>query len=327
MPPPSDQIPLRILLCDPDLSAVRALENELRVSKAVLDVKVVESLDAARSRIRSDDINTMIIDPLGFDLDAASALIFDVRRTLPEIVFVLYVSKAATESRRAEFYRGERTRFTHYYSLDKGTRLQSFPDEVAEVISLCQTDLSWRMSKESLDRLLEKTERLISTGQGDVRSLREYHDILSRMPSASLDQQNVEAKAVFLSHRFAETEYVSGLTSLLERNGFRVVTGKAANSFIGKAVLSRIRESEFFVCLMTRAEEKADGTYTTSAWLFQELGAAIAFGKKFVLMVEDGVTDLGGLQGDWQRIHFGAKGFLNAGLEAVEQLRSYAGES
>jgi hypothetical protein len=28
----------------------------------------------------------------------------------------------------------------------------------------------------------------------------------------------------------------------------------------------------------------------------------------------EGVSDFGGLQGDWQRIHFGAKGFLTAPL-------------
>jgi hypothetical protein len=42
-------------------------------------------------------------------------------------------------------------------------------------------------------------------------------------------------------------------------------------------------------------------------------------------MVEEGVTDIGGLQGDWQRIHFGAKGFLKAALDAIEHLKSYVG--
>ena len=38
-----------------------------------------------------------------------------------------------------------------------------------------------------------------------------------------------------------------------------------------------------------------------------------------------GVDDFGALQGDWQRIHFGPKGFLKASLEAVQQLASYSG--
>jgi hypothetical protein len=42
-------------------------------------------------------------------------------------------------------------------------------------------------------------------------------------------------------------------------------------------------------------------------------------------MIEEGVDDIGGLQGDWQRIHFGPKGFLKAAMDAVEQLKSYTG--
>ena len=76
---------------------------------------------------------------------------------------------------------------------------------------------------------------------------------------------------------------------------------------------------------MSKDQSKTDGTFTTSPWLLEEKGAALALGKPIVLMVEEGVTDFGGLQGDWQRIHFGPKGFLKAALQAVEQLKSYAG--
>jgi hypothetical protein len=78
---------------------------------------------------------------------------------------------------------------------------------------------------------------------------------------------------------------------------------------------------------MTRDKEKADGTYTTSPWLLEEKGVAIAFGKYLVLLVEEGITDFGGLQGDWQRHHFSAKGFTTVALKAVKQLRSTAGNS
>lgn len=78
---------------------------------------------------------------------------------------------------------------------------------------------------------------------------------------------------------------------------------------------------------MTRDKEKSDGTYTTSPWLLEEKGAALAFGKYLVMLVEEGVTDLGGLQGDWQMHHFGAKGFTAAALKAVRQLRSASGRA
>ena len=96
---PSENIPLRILLCDPDGSAARSLEYELKHRKEVQEVTLEKSLDSARRTLRSNDINTLIIDPLGFDLDAASGFVFDVRRTLPEIVCVLYIDKATTEKR------------------------------------------------------------------------------------------------------------------------------------------------------------------------------------------------------------------------------------
>ena len=94
---------------------------------------------------------------------------------------------------------------------------------------------------------------------------------------------------------------------------------------IGRAVIDRIKESEYFLCLMTKNKEKTDGTFTASPWLLEEKGVALALGKQIVLMIEEGVDDFGGLQGDWQRIHFGPKGFLKAALEASQQLASYSG--
>jgi hypothetical protein len=244
--------------------------------------------------------------------------------------FVLYVDKAAAESHRAEFYRGERSRFSHYFTLDKRTPPAAFRDELRPVLRSCRLDLSWRMSEVSLARLLQKTEQLrdgAEVAQG-VALVHEVSDLLGDLAARARTEKALPPrKTVFLSHRFADEDYVRGLVRLLVQSGFEVVTGKSANTFVSKAVLDRIKACEFFVCLMTRDQAKTDGTYTTSPWLLEEKGAALAFGKPLVLMVEEGVTDYGGLQGDWQRIHFGAKGFLTAALEAVEQLSSYAGQA
>jgi hypothetical protein len=62
---------------------------------------------------------------------------------------------------------------------------------------------------------------------------------------------------VFLSCRFAENQYIEGFIPLLEQNGFSVVTGGAVNKHMSKAVLDKIKSSEFFVCLMTRDEQKS----------------------------------------------------------------------
>jgi len=179
------------------------------------------------------------------------------------------------------------------------------------------------MSSESIDRLLTKTVLLDGGHQSaNLTALKESLERL-RQTRERIERPN----SVFLSYRFAETDYVEGLAGLLKDHGFDVVTGKEANTSISRAVVERIRECAFFLSLMTRQDEKVDGTYCTSAWLHQELGAAIAAGKLYVLMVEDGVSDLGGLQGDWQRIAFTPKRFLLAARQAVRQLQSYAGRA
>jgi hypothetical protein len=138
--------------------------------------------------------------------------------------------------------------------------------------------------------------------------------------------QSIRPRSIFISYSFGDNELVGSLIRLLKRAGFEVATGASANKFVSQAILDRIESSCFYVSVMTRHDKKADGTFTTSPWLHQELGAARAFKKHFILMVEDGVTDIGGIQGDWQRIHFTDKTFFKVALDAVEQLESYSGE-
>jgi len=106
---------------------------------------------------------------------------------------------------------------------------------------------------------------------------------------------------VFLSVSFSENEYISGLMLLLEKEGFEVITGMSSDGYVSQYVLRRIEEADYVLCLMTRDKQKADGTYTTSPWLLEELGAALAFGKPMALVVEEGIDDIGGLQGDWKK--------------------------
>jgi ActR/RegA family two-component response regulator len=321
-----DEIPLKILVIDDDSSASSALDRALRQHIVVMDTQFTEKIKDAKPILRSSDINTIFIDPFRPGIDFSSKFIFDIRKTLPEIVFVLYMDIGKAEEQRSEFFRRERRRFTHYYKLDKRTSIDSFDDELASVLRLCQYDLSWRMSQTSIERLLKELSQQ-EKNKEDMLSTENIREALVSVSAIASRNETEENKTVFVSHRFAEQEYVEGLHRLLEQNGFKVITGKSANTYISKAVVTRIRKYQFFLCLMTRDKEKVDGTFTASPWLLEEKGAALALGKPIVLMVEEGVSDIGGLQGDWQRIHFGPKGFLSAALEAVEQLKSYVGES
>ena len=319
----ASDIPLKVLVCDPNEVTASALIDQLNKHESVVSTTSAEEIAVAQRLLRADDINTIFIDPLSIGLDAASEFIFSVRKSLPEIVFALYMDVAAAEAKRKVFYQGERQRFSHYYKLDKSVPVPSFPDEVDSVIRTCQADLGWRLSRESLKQLAEQSK---SAKTGTEAESDRDHRVEELVARVSASRQSIpKENTVFLSYRFAETEYAEGLIPLLEERGFSIVTGKRSNTYISKAIIDRIRDCQYFLCLMTRDKEKADGTFTTSPWLLEEKGVALAFGKQIVLMVEEGVDDFGGLQGDWQRIHFGPKGFLKAALEAAQQLASYSG--
>jgi CheY-like chemotaxis protein len=323
------ELPLKILIVDQEQSAIRSLLQTLEHEASVLTMNVALSLADARQMLTQNDFNSIFIDPLTLGLDAASKFIFETRQNLPDIVFTLYLDRSLAEAQRTEFYKGERRRFSHYHHLDKRTPVAAFSDEVHAVLNRAQRYLLRRISKTSLDQLRRDAEHLTESKSTDAQTqlLAEVRSLISKINPAIWDEKkDVKKNTVFLSYRFAEEDYIKGLQILLKQNGFEVVTGQSGNSYISKAVLDRIRECEFFLCLMTRHEEKAGGDYTTSPWLLEEKGAAVAFGKPLVLMIEEGVTDIGGLQGDWQRIHFSPKGFLYAALEAVKQLKSYQGD-
>jgi len=325
-------IPLKVLIIDSSDSSAGILAQAMTgLSKTVLSVKCANSLAEAQKVLADNDINAIYIDPLSLGVKEASEFIFDVRRRMPSIVFVLYLDFARMERNRAEFYSGERRKFTHYFKLDKLTPIATFNEELKTTIAQCQSDLSYNLTQEKIIKLQAELASIQTNASAEAVSIpmKIIREIQDQLESLKVRQQEKHAdakpKTVFLSYRFAENEYVEGLRTLLEREGFSITTGQNANTFISQAILERIKSSEFFVCLMTRVDEKKDGTYTTSSWLLEEKGAALALGKRIVLIVEEGVNDFGGLQGDWQRIHFTSKSFTKAAIRAVDQLKSYGG--
>jgi hypothetical protein len=322
---------LDILVCDSDPVARSLLVTEMRISDLVSKVDFVESISSARERLREDTYNIVFIDPLTLGLDEASDLIFATREEFPNIVFVLFIDRTAAESLGGSFYSGPRRRFSHYYILDKRTPVAAFRGELTTTLELCRQYLGLRYPLRELQEIRAQTSRLSDsdsrTAASTIKELSVKLDKLLERGLGAGTQANVRPNTVFLSCRFEDAQYIDGLRELLTEKGFEVVTGDNATGYISEAILQRIRESEFFMCLMTRRDEKADGTYTTSPWLLEEKGAALAFGKYLVLLIEEGVTDFGGLQGDWQRHHFTEKGFVSAALKAVNQLRSAAGRN
>jgi hypothetical protein len=327
---PQGDLALKVLVCDRDTASAGLLLHELGNFADVAQVQLAESISDAVAHLRDGGWNTAVfIDPLTMGLDEATDFIFNVRDTLPHIAFVLFIDRTAAERHGPEFYSGRRARFLHYFSVDKHGPIAAFRSDVAAALEKCAQYLIPWVTLQQITDIREHATSLAASASGPmeaaISSLTSRIDaLLERLPG---DQSGAKPipNSVFVSCRFAEIHYIDGLKALLADAGFEVTTGDNADGYISQAILERIREAEFFICMMTRDEQKTDGTYTTSPWLLEEKGAALAFGKYIVLLVEEGVTGYGGLQGDWQRHHFAAKGFTSAALKAVKQLQSASG--
>ncbi|WP_420115982.1 hypothetical protein [Micromonospora sp.] len=322
--------PLTVLLCDNDQAAAGRLYRELAASPMVDRVLVAEDLDDAAQRMAGGGYEVVVVDPLNLGLGATSDFVARIRGRDPLVAFVLHVDVAETERPASVFYQGDRARFRELFVLDKRVPDEMLPAETRTVLTRCQAHRLLAEGQRNATRLLDEVYGIAEANQDpSLRQLAESVDtarILDRVPvEPALVQPAPVPNTVFLSYRFVEEQgYVEGLRGLLEDNGFQVVTGRAAEGYVGKAVLNRIRECEAFLSVMTRHQRLAEpaDNYTTSAWLIEEKGAALAFNKYIVLLVETGVGDIGGLQGDWQRHEFTPQTFLTAARAAIRQLRA-----
>jgi hypothetical protein len=135
----------------------------------------------------------------------------------------------------------------------------------------------------------------------------------------------VDPHAVFLARQFntPDAQLGSSVRKRFERAGFRVQEGKAEGlEQFRHAIVTKIRDSRFFLCLLTRRDELKKGGYTSSVWLYQEIGAAVAFGKRPLLLVEDGIDDhyAGELQKVYEYIPFNRSRTEEAIEEAVRRI-------
>jgi hypothetical protein len=124
--------------------------------------------------------------------------------------------------------------------------------------------------------------------------------------------------AAFIARQFSPAD--DALFSFL---GEEVLTPIGIKAFDGKVdgieafrgeLLRKMRLARFFVCILTRRAELQSGRFASSVWLYQETGAAVALGKKPLLLVEDGLDDhyAGELQKNYEYIPFLRAGFEDA---------------
>ena len=122
-------------------------------------------------------------------------------------------------------------------------------------------------------------------------------------------------KTIFLGYSYlpSDDEFASGFKELLILNGWEVIDGKADGlSSISDAILDKISICEMVVLVMSKRDEKQNGEFTTSSWLVEEKGAALALKKQVGIFVEEGIniSDIGGIHGDRQLFFYNKNSFV-----------------
>jgi hypothetical protein len=122
--------------------------------------------------------------------------------------------------------------------------------------------------------------------------------------------QEQDPYAVFVAHQFNrdDSDLVAYLRDrVLIPNGLKLLDGRAEGlEEFRTAILVKIRQARFFLCLLTKRTQLVSGSFASSVWLYQETGVAVAYGKKPLLLVEEGIDSeyVGELQRIYEHITF-----------------------
>jgi hypothetical protein len=96
------------------------------------------------------------------------------------------------------------------------------------------------------------------------------------------------------------------VSETLEALGVKAVTGeKPKADSISEKVKRLIEEQSIFVGVFTRRDKIARRLeWTTSAWVIDEKAYALGRHKRLILLKEQGVGSIGGIQGDYEYLEF-----------------------
>lgn len=116
------------------------------------------------------------------------------------------------------------------------------------------------------------------------------------------------AATVFVGHSFApaDTSVVECVVRTLRAAGFNVETGqRPAAEKVSDKVRRKIEAQSIFVGVFSKRNKLPRKVeWDTSPWVIDEKAYALALGKKLILLKEDGVSSIGGIQGDYEYIEF-----------------------
>lgn len=129
-----------------------------------------------------------------------------------------------------------------------------------------------------------------------------------RLPQIPAQGDAGFTRKAFVGHSFLPNDkrVAEGVIQCLAAIGISVVTGeKPKADRISEKVKRLIEEQYLFVGVFTRRDKIAHKTeWTTTPWVIDEKAYAVGKGKKLILVKEEGVGSIGGIQGDYEFIEF-----------------------
>lgn len=128
------------------------------------------------------------------------------------------------------------------------------------------------------------------------------------VPAPALALQKGVVHSAFIGQSFSERDEAINRTifNLLEAIGIKSVTGeKPKAALVSEKVKHLIQGQDIFVGIFTRRDKIARRhEWTTSAWVIDEKAYAVGVRKPLILLKEDGVESIGGIQGDYEYLDF-----------------------
>jgi hypothetical protein len=143
--------------------------------------------------------------------------------------------------------------------------------------------------------------------------------------------------SVFVAFSYEDSAHIEGERSpsgygedicrILESMGFEILTGgaKKQHGRLEKIVLRQIQAADWVVVMFCPRAKLANGKYSTSPWVLEEKGAAVALKKNFQILAHEDVDDneIGGLHGSAYRIIFSRDNEVEKFCEAANIISEY----
>ena len=127
---------------------------------------------------------------------------------------------------------------------------------------------------------------------------------------------------VFVGQSFdpSDSHVNSSIGDVLTALGLTVVTGERPRADkISEKVKSLIEQQSIFVGIFTRRDKIArKAEWATSTWVIDEKAYAVGLQKPLILLKEQGVTSIGGIQGEYEYIEFSRDALELAVLKLIK---------